>query len=267
MRCRASWRGRTLAVAGGILASSTDLLAQAGAAAESGWLQSLTGMNPESIAAPLRALVIVTVLGVVPSVVLLTTCFPRVVIVLSFVRRALGTQELPPNLVVMGLSLLLTGAVMMPVWREVYDRAYVPLVETKEVTVGEALGRAERPLKRYMLAHVLRNDREALRMFVEISRRGDETAAAGGRRLEDLGFFVVLPAFVVSELKVAFQMGFLLFLPFVLIDLIVSAVLVSMGMFMLPPNLVSLPLKVLVFVLVDGWGLIVSQLAVSLAVS
>ncbi|MBN1442753.1 MAG: flagellar type III secretion system pore protein FliP [Planctomycetes bacterium] len=233
--------------------------------AEGGWLRTATGLDPGSLAAPLRALAIVTVLGVVPSIVLLTTCFPRVVIVLSFLRRALGTQELPPNMVVMGLSLLLTGAVMMPVWRQVYQRAYLPLVETKSVSLDEAVKLAEAPVKRFMLAHTLRNDRESLRMFVQISRAGgSDSSASSAQRLEDLSFFVVLPAFVLSELKIAFQMGFLLYLPFLLIDLVVSAVLVSMGMFMLPPGLVSLPLKVLVFVLVDGWGLVVAQLAASL---
>ena len=257
------WISAALAFAGALLPS-------AAAAAETGdggggILRTLTGLELDSLAVPLRALLIVTVLGAVPSIVLLTTCFPRILIVLSFLRRALGTQELPPNLVITGLALLLTFGVMFPVWREVYLGAYVPLAEDRTITQQEALRRAEIPLKQYMLHHTLRNDEDALRLFVRMSRaRSGETTPID--RWEDISFFAILPAFVLSELKIAFQMGFLIYLPFVLIDLLVSSVLVSMGMFMLPPNLVSLPLKVLVFVLADGWNLVVTQLVQGLEV-
>lgn len=226
-------------------------------------LHTLTGLDPDTVAAPLRALAILTVFGLVPSIILLTTCFPRIVIVLSFLRRAIGTQELPPNMVVFGLSLLLTGAVMFPVWKEMHATAYVPLVDSKTVTLEEAFHRAEKPLKRFLLAHTYRSD---LQLFVEIAHAGSSThgdRVSSATKVEDLSLFVVLPAFVLSELKVAFQMGFLIFLPFLLIDLVVSAVLVSMGMFMLPPTLVSLPMKLLVFVLVDGWSLVVVELVQS----
>jgi flagellar biosynthetic protein FliP len=262
-------RRETISRLAAIAAALASLAAGAPlAAAEDGdvggdLLRTLTGLDPAGMAAPLRALALITVFSVVPSVILLTTCFPRIVIVLSFLRRALGTQELPPNMVLFGLSLLLTGAIMWPVWSEVHARAYVPLVEEKRVTPEEALKLAEEPLKRFLLAHTLRSD---LKLFVEIARGGaaSEGSLEPERRLDELSFFIVLPAFVLSELKAAFQVGFLLFLPFVVIDLVVSAVLVSMGMFLLPPALISLPLKVLVFVLVDGWSLVVGQLARSL---
>jgi flagellar biosynthetic protein FliP len=227
------------------------------------WLDALTDLEPDKIGVAVRALVVVTVLGVVPSVLLLTTCFPRVVIVLSFLRRAIGAQDLPPNLVVVGFSLLLTVLVMLPVWTQVYNTAYVPLVERKEIGPEEAFRRAEEPLKRFLLSHTLQSD---LRLVVSMSEAGGGSAAGTTdlRRVDDLHLGVILPAFVLSELRTAFQIGFLLFLPFLVIDLVVSAVLVSTGMFLLPPTLVSLPLKVLVFVLVDGWSLVVSQLVQSL---
>ena len=162
---------------------------------------------------------------------------------------------------------------MFPVWKEVHQEAYLPLVKTKEIDEEQALQRAKLPVKRFMLKHILRDD---LRLMLEISAQGaaepslpstdsnqepvTKPGSSASQQLEDLSFFTILPAFVLSELKTAFQMGFLLLLPFVLIDLVCGAVLPSMGMFMLPPTLVSFPLKILVFVLVDGWSLVVSQL-------
>jgi len=246
--------------------------------ADGGWLRTITGLDEENIEAPLRALALVTIFGVVPSIVLLTTCFPRILIVLLFLRRALGAQDLPPNMIVFGLSLLLTGVVMMPLWRQVYDEAYVPFVEKKEISTEEAYARAEAPIKRFLLS---RTRIKELRLMVEASesRETPKVAAADvrdadgttlsadvaeaswkNRQVEDLSFFTILPAFVLSELKLAFTMGFMILLPFLVIDLVVSAVLVSMGMIMLPPALVSLPLKILVFVLVDGWNVVVEGL-------
>ncbi len=237
-------------------------------------LRNLVGLEPSGAPMAMRVLVLVTVLGIVPSIILLTTCFPRILILLSFLRRALGTQDLPPQSVVTGLALVLTVVVMLPVWREVHAKAYAPLVAGEIETVEEALARAERPIKEFMLRQTLRRD---LALMLEISGEtpapatsSSTTAAPSGNAngeidAADLPIFVVLPAFVLSELKLAFQMGFLIFLPFVVIDLVVSAVLLSMGMFMLPPVLVSLPLKVLVFVMVDGWNLIVGQMLQSFA--
>ncbi|MBI4602746.1 MAG: flagellar type III secretion system pore protein FliP [Planctomycetes bacterium] len=241
-----------------------------------GLSKGLAGLDAGSASLWARGLVLVTVLGVVPSIVLLTTCYPRVLIVLSFLRRALGAPDLPSSQILAGLALILTAFIMMPVWKQVYSDAYLPLSRGELEGPEEALEKAAGPVRRFMLARTFEKD---LRLFVELSQAdvdaGEEEGAARsvaeersgpgpergeGETVEGLDFFVVLPAFVLSELKVAFQMGFLLFLPFLAIDLAVSAVLLSLGMFMLPPAMVSLPLKVLVFVLVDGWSLVVGQL-------
>jgi flagellar biosynthetic protein FliP len=230
--------------------------------------KALTGLDPGNVSLPVRAFVLLTVLSVVPSIFLLTTCFPRILIVLSFLRRALGTQDLPSNQILAGLTLILTALVMLPVWKRVHAEAYLPLVHGELKDTAEAVEKASMPIKRFMLSHTLEKD---LRLCLELSSRGgkgsDESSQAGEEpsgdlpeKVESLSFFTVLPAFVLSELKLAFQMGFLLYLPFLIIDLTVSAILISMGMFMLPPVLVSLPLKVLVFVLADGWNLVVGQL-------
>lgn len=232
-----------------------------------GLLRVLTGMEPESIAVPLRFFVIVTVLSVVPSVILLATCFPRILIVLSFLRRAIGTQDLPSNQILAGLTLMLTILIMLPVFKRVHDEAYLPLKRGEMESTEAALAKAGGAFKDFMLSHTLEKDLQLFRDLYADPGGGGEDDGLPGReptRSEtspgDLSFFVVLPAFVLSELKVAFQMGFLLYLPFLVIDLAVSAVLISMGMFMLPPALVSLPLKVLVFVLADGWNLVVEQI-------
>ncbi len=223
-------------------------------------LRTLTGGDPARLSVPLRILALLTVLTLVPSIILLTTCFPRIVIVLSFVRRAIGTQELPPNQIVIGLSLFLTAMVMAPVWDEVQRTALAPY-QAGQIGEEEAVQRALLPLKKFMLDHTLRSD---LRLFVELSHFQEEQAKKGispeSEPLTSLPVSVVVPAFVLSEMKIAFQMGFLLYLPFLIIDLIISTVLISMGMLVLPPILISLPLKVLVFVLVDGWRLIVGEL-------
>jgi flagellar biosynthesis protein FliP len=226
-------------------------------------LRTLTGGDPARLSVPLRILALLTVLTLVPSIILLTTCFPRIVIVLSFVRRAIGTQELPPNQILIGLALFLTAMVMAPVWDEIQRTALAPY-QANQIGEEEAARRALLPLKKFMLDHTLRTD---LRLMVEISRYREEEVKKGltpdGEPLTNLPISVVVPAFVLSEMKVAFQMGFLLYLPFLIIDLIISTVLISMGMLVLPPILISLPLKVLVFVLVDGWRLIVGELVKS----
>lgn len=223
-------------------------------------LRTLTGQEPSQLSTPLRLLVLLTVLSLVPSIILMTTCFPRIVIVLSFLRRALGTQELPPNQIMIGLALFLTGAVMAPTWKGIYQDAITPYMEGR-IGDQEALDRSMGPLKEFMIR---RTQRKELRLFVEISRYEEEMAARGTTAREesvaDLPLTVVIPAFLISELKVAFQMGFIVYLPFLIIDLIVSTTLISMGMLVLPPILISLPLKVMVFVMVDGWSLIVEEL-------
>lgn len=242
------------------------VFAASGLRAEDGGLgevaKSLAGLDPQGATGALRAFFVITVLGAVPSIVLLATSFPRILVVLSFLRRALGAQDLPSNQVLAGLTLILTGLIMMPVWKRVHAEAYAPLARGELKTVDEALARAAVPLKEFMLAHTFERD---LRLMVDLATsagKGSAASASEGSagRVADLNFFVVLPAFVLSELKLAFQMGFLIFLPFLVIDLAVSAVLVSLGMFLLPPSMISLPLKILVFVLADGWNLVVAQL-------
>jgi flagellar biosynthetic protein FliP len=191
---------------------------------------------------------LLTVLSMLPAVLISVTSFTRIVIVLSFVRRSLSTNELPPNPVIIGLALFLTSFVMAPVAQRIHSEAYVPY-EAGELDYQEAMGAAWGELRGFLLL----NTRESeLELFTELSGQ-DELV---GRAPEELPFTVVVPAFVLSELKTAFQMGFLLFLPFLVIDLVVASVLLSMGMFMLPPVTVSTPFKLLLFVLVDGWHLI-----------
>ena len=227
-------------------------------------LKTLTGQDPSQLSTPLRLLALLTVLSLVPSIVLMTTCFPRILIVLSFLRRAIGTQELPPAQVMAGLALFITGAVMAPTWERVYNDALAPYMKN-EISDSEAYARAVGPLKKFMLDRALTTD---LKLFIEISnyeeRLKEEGKNVEEQKVEDLPLTIVIPSFMISELKVAFRMGFVIYLPFLIIDLVVATTLLSMGMMVLPPFMVSLPLKIMVFVLVDGWHLIVEQLVVSI---
>ena len=183
------------------------------------------------------------------------TCFTRIVIVLSFVRRAMALQELPPNQVIIGLSLFLTLFVMYPTGTQVYDRAVRPYSEG-QLSLQDAGAEGSKILKVFLLKHARDQD---LALFVEVAH-AEKVASK-----EELELRIVVPAFLLSEIKTAFTMGFLIFLPFVLIDLVVSAVLLAMGMFMLPPTMISTPLKVLLFVLVDGWNLVIRSLVDSVS--
>ncbi|MBJ02659.1 MAG: flagellar biosynthetic protein FliP [Planctomycetes bacterium] len=197
--------------------------------------------------------VLLTVLSLLPAILITITSFTRIVIVLSFVRRALSVNDLPPNPVIVGLALFLTFFVMGPVGARVYDAAYVPY-NAGELTVSEAADVAWDELGEFLV----QNTRES-----ELALFADMADYAPAAEDEELPMRVVVPAFVLSELKTAFQMGFLLFLPFLVIDLVVSSVLLSMGMFMLPPVMISTPIKILLFVLVDGWHLICESMVTS----
>lgn len=205
--------------------------------------------------AGLEIALLLTALSLLPAVLMSITCFTRIVIVLGFVRRAISLQEMPPNPVLIGLSLFLTIFVMYPTGTQVYERAIEPYSEGR-ISVKEAGAESARIVKTFLLKHARDKD---LALFVDIA------GAAKAESKEDLELRIVVPAFLVSELKTAFTMGFLIFLPFLLIDLVVSAVLLAMGMFMLPPTMVSTPLKVLLFVLVDGWSLVVRSLVESVS--
>jgi len=210
-----------------------------------------------SLSSAVEIAVLLTVLSLLPAILVTVTSFTRIVIVLSFVRRALGVNELPPNPVVIGLALFLTCFVMAPVAERVNEAAIAPY-RAEEISFEEAGEAAWEELRGFLVA----NTREAeIQLFVELANY--EAVEEGA---EALPMRVVVPAFVLSELKTAFQMGFLLFLPFLVIDLVVSSILLSMGMFMLPPVMISTPFKILVFVLVDGWGLICSSMIQSFQV-
>ncbi len=197
-----------------------------------------------------KILALLTVITLVPSMLLLMTSFTRIIIVFSFVRHAIGTQQMPPNQVLIGLALFLTMFVMAPVWAEIHDEAIVPR-EAGEISQEEAIRRAVAPVERFMLSQTREED---LALFYSVSDRPRPAAP------QDVAFTVLVPAFVISELKTAFQMGFLLFVPFLLVDMVVSSILMGMGMMMLPPVIVSLPLKIMLFVLADGWNLLVGSL-------
>jgi flagellar biosynthetic protein FliP len=199
---------------------------------------------------PLQIVVLLTLLSFIPAILISMTCFTRLIVVFHFLRQALGTQETPNNQVLLGLALFLTMFVMAPVATRINHEALEPL-SAGQITQGEALTRGLVPLRAYMLKHTRERD---LGLFVQLS---------GGPRpqtAEDVATTALVPAYMISELKTAFQIGFVLFIPFLVIDMAVSSVLLSMGMMQLPPVVVSMPLKLLLFVMVDGWYLIVGSL-------
>ncbi|AHF10609.1 flagellar biosynthesis protein FliP [Dehalobacter restrictus DSM 9455] len=200
-----------------------------------------------------QILLLVTVLSFAPAILVLMTSFTRIVVVLSFVRNALGTQTLPPTQVIIGLSLFLTFFVMMPTFNEINTHALQPYMKT-QITKEEALDKAEQPLRTFMFKQTREKD---LALFVNMAKI-EQPKTYG-----DIPTYVLIPAFVISELKTAFQMGFAIFIPFIIIDMVVSSTLMSMGMMMLPPMMISLPFKILLFVLVDGWSLVVKSLVSS----
>lgn len=202
------------------------------------------------VATSLQILAMLTVLSLAPALLMLTTCFTRIVIILGFVRTALGTPSLPPNQVLVGLSLFLTIFVMKPTWEQVNDRALKPL-SNGQMNVGQAVKAATPPVRDFMLRSTYTSD---LQLFLDLR---------GGPRpktKEDLDIAALLPAFVISELKTAFLIGFYVFIPFLIIDLIVSSALMGMGMMMMPPTVISLPAKILVFVLADGWSTLIQAI-------
>lgn len=202
---------------------------------------------------PLQIIVLLTLLSFIPAILISMTCFTRLIVVFHFLRQALGTQETPNNQVLLGLSMFITFFVMSPTLTQVYNDAYLPMSEG-EISQTQALEKGLVPLRAYMLKHTRERD---LALFLRLSKSARPATA------EDVPTTALIPAFMISELKTAFQIGFVLFLPFLVIDLAVSSVLLSMGMMQLPPVIVSMPLKILLFVMVDGWYLIVSSLVKS----
>ncbi|APV51432.1 flagellar biosynthetic protein FliP [Betaproteobacteria bacterium GR16-43] len=200
-----------------------------------------------------QALLLITAIGFLPAALMLMTGFTRIIIVLSLLRHALGTQSSPPNQVIVGLSFFLTLFVMQPVTDRIYAEAYVPYT-AGQISLEEGLKRGEKPLRDFMMKQTRKPD---LALFLRLANAKDVT------NLEQVPLRVLIPAFVTSELKTAFQIGFMVFIPFLIIDLVVASVLMSMGMMMLSPVLISLPFKLMLFVLVDGWTLLVGSLVQS----
>ena len=208
-----------------------------------------------SYSVPIQTLLFFTALSFLPAVLLMMTGFTRIVIVLSLLRQALGTQAAPPNQVIVGLSLFLTFFVMSPTLDKVYSQAYQPYA-ANQIAFDEALKRGEVPMREFMLKQTRQSD---VALFAKLAKLD------AGVKSQDVPFKVLVPAFVTSELKSAFQIGFLIFIPFLIIDMIVASVLMSLGMMMLSPVLVALPFKMMLFVLADGWNLLLGSLAASFA--
>ncbi len=220
--------------------------------------QSLTldlgeGGGGSTTARIVQMLALLTVLSVAPSILVMVTSFTRIVVVLSFLRQALGTMNSPPNIVIISLALFLTGFVMAPTFQQSFDAGIRPMIEGKvdEITGFEL---AAQPLHGFMMQHVRDQD---LRLFMDIARTPEVA------KPEDMPFRVLIPAFMISELRRAFEIGFLIFLPFLIIDMVVASVLMSMGMMMLPPVMIAMPFKLIFFVLVDGWFLVAGSLVQS----
>lgn len=211
--------------------------------------------SPEGLSATIQVMLLLTVLSLAPAILLMTTCFVRMVVVLSLLRQAIGTQQLPPSQVITTLSLFLTFLIMAPVWKQVYTEAIVPYTEHR-ISLEEAWTSGVAPVRRFMSLQIERTKNpEDVHLFMNYLP--DKPTASS---YEDVPLVALLPAFVLSELKTAFLIGFQIYLPFLILDIVISSVLVSMGMLMLPPVLISLPFKLLLFVLVDGWRLIVGML-------
>lgn len=224
----------------------------------SGQLPLIIGSGPggTSYSVPVQTLLFFTALSFLPAVLLMMTGFTRIVIVLSLLRQALGTQSAPPNQVIVGLSLFLTLFVMGPTLDRVYNDAWVPYT-TNRASFEDAAAKAEVPMRQFMARQTRQSD---LALFVKLAKLDPATT------VERAPLRVLVPAFVISELKTAFQIGFMIFIPFLVIDIVVASVLMSLGMMMLSPVLVALPLKLMLFVLADGWNLLIGSLAASFAV-
>ncbi|WP_017727324.1 flagellar type III secretion system pore protein FliP [Halalkalibacterium ligniniphilum] len=209
--------------------------------------------DPASVATTIQLLLVLTVLSLAPSILIMMTSFIRIVIVLSFVRMGLATQTMPPNQVIIGIALFLTFFIMAPVFAQVNEQALTPFLDG-ELEQEEAFDLAVAPMKEFMANHTREKDLALFMGYAGLERP---------ESLEDVPLTALVPAFAISELKTAFQIGFLIFIPFLVIDMIVSSVLMAMGMMMLPPIMISLPFKILLFVLVDGWYLVVQSLLLS----
>jgi flagellar biosynthesis protein FliP len=214
------------------------------------FMEFFNSSSADNVSTSVKLLLLFTVLSLAPSILILMTSFTRIMIVLSFVRTSLATQQMPPNQVLIGISLFLTFFIMAPTFQEVNDEALTPLFN-EEINLEEAYEKASIPFKEFMSKHTRQKD---LELFLQYS------GADRPESVEDIPLTSLVPAFALSEIKTAFQIGFMIFIPFLVIDMVVASVLMSMGMMMLPPVMISLPFKILLFVLVDGWYLVIKSL-------
>ncbi|MCR2820707.1 flagellar type III secretion system pore protein FliP [Lederbergia panacisoli] len=214
------------------------------------FMEFFNSSSSESVSTSVKLLLLLTVLSIAPSILILMTSFTRIIIVLSFVRTSLATQQMPPNQVLVGLALFLTFFIMAPTFSQVNDQALTPLFND-EINLEEAYEKAAIPFREFMSKHTRQKD---LELFLTYSK------AERPETIQDIPLTVFVPAYALSELKTAFQIGFMIFIPFLVIDMVVASILMSMGMMMLPPVMISLPFKILLFVLVDGWYLVVKSL-------
>jgi flagellar biosynthesis protein FliP len=240
------------------LMSLVLLLAAAVAMAEPLPLPSLnigvgSSSKPSDVSVTIQIFLLLTVLSLAPGLLIMMTSFTRIVVVLSFLRTALGTQSAPSNQIIVALAMFLTFFIMSPVWNQVNKEAYQPW-KAQQITQQVAMDRAVAPIRKFMLSQTREKD---LALFVSLSK------LERPKNADDIPTLTIIPAFMISELRTAFQIGFLIYIPFIVVDMVVASVLMSMGMMMLPPVMISLPFKILLFVLVDGWGLVISSLVKS----
>ncbi|MED4532503.1 flagellar type III secretion system pore protein FliP [Metabacillus fastidiosus] len=214
------------------------------------FMEFFNASDPGSVSTSVKLLLLLTVLSIAPSILILMTCFTRIIIVLSFVRTSLATQQMPPNQVLIGISLFLTFFIMAPTFQQVNEQALTPLFN-EEINLEEAYTRAALPFKEFMSKHTREKDLALFLNYANLEKP---------KTIEDIPLTALVPAYAISEIKTAFQIGFMIFIPFLVIDMVVASILMSMGMMMLPPVMISLPFKILLFVLVDGWYLVIKSL-------
>ena len=212
-----------------------------------------TASKPGDVAVTIQIFLMLTILSLAPGLLIMTTSFTRIVVVLSFLRTAMGTQQAPSNQIILALSMFLTFFIMNPVWVQINKEAYQPW-KAQQITQELAMERAVKPIRRFMISQTREKD---LGLFVNLSK------LPRPKNADDIPTLTIIPAFLISELRTAFQIGFLIYIPFIVVDMVVASVLMSMGMMMLPPVMISLPFKILLFVLVDGWGLVIESLVKS----
>jgi len=212
-----------------------------------------TASKPADVAMTIQIFLLLTIISLAPGLLMMTTSFTRIAVVLSFVRTAMGTQQAPSNQIILALSMFLTFFVMAPVWQQIDKEAYQPW-KAQQISQEQAMDRAVKPVRKFMLSQVREKD---LALFVSLSK------LPRPKNADDIPTLTIIPAFMISELRTAFQIGFLIYVPFIVVDMVVASTLMSMGMMMLPPVMISLPFKILLFVLVDGWELVIGSLVKS----